>query len=310
MEVHTVLVTGNICQDMEKLINADAYRQSFRFVKETEVSREDLQWADAYVAFKPTANFDFYGIKWVHSLGAGVDGYLFDREWKEDVLLTRTICSFGQRIGQYCLSYVLKNFQQHDNFLEKKLYRQWQPVTPELLDGRKILIYGTGEIGKQTAKLFSTVGTDVYGVSRSGKPQPEFTEVYPISAETKVLPEVDVVINTLPLTHATYHLFEESFFSKLTNAVFINVGRGASVVESALLEGVERGNIREAVLDVFEKEPLPVNSLLWNQKNVVITPHISAVTTAEEAVTCFLDTLKKVESNQPVPNRVDIKIGY
>lgn len=310
MEIERILVTGNIVQEVKKQINHEAWPQSFRFLEEKEVTKEDLQWADAYVAFKPTANFDFYDIKWVHSLGAGVDGYLFRGKWKEDVLLTRTICSFGQRISQYCLSYVLQDLQKHRVFQEQQHNKQWKQVTPQLLEEQKVLIYGTGEIGQETAELFHSFGLDVFGVSRSGDKKEGFKRVFAIGEEKEILPEIDVVINTLPLTEQTFELFGREILSRLNQALFINVGRGASVVEVDLLDSLEHKHLRLAVLDVFAEEPLPNDSPFWHHPAIMVTPHVSAVTTAEEAADCFLDTWEKLKKQQPLPNKVDIGKGY
>ena len=196
-------------------------------------------------------------------------------------------------------------------FLKKNQEKkQWQPVTPDLIDGQKVLVYGTGEIGQEVAKLFATLGMEVFGVSLSGKQKAPFCDVYAVSAQQDVLPGTDLVINTLPLTEKTEGLFDEEVFKHVTNAVFINVGRGASVVESALLNGLKSNNLRLAVLDVFKDEPLPKTSGLWEQENVIITPHISAVTTAEEAANCFLETLEKLENNEALTNKVDTIEGY
>ncbi|WP_226036847.1 D-2-hydroxyacid dehydrogenase [Aquibacillus saliphilus] len=310
MEINNILITGNLANDIKKVIDPEQYPQTFRFIEEKSVTSKDLQWADGYVAFKPTTNFEFFDIKWVHSLGAGVDGFLFGNKWKEDVLLTRTICSFGQRISQYCLSYYLKDLQEHDSFREKESHKQWQPVTPKLIKNQKALVYGTGEIGQEIAKLFSSLGIEVYGVSLSGSQKPHFSKVYSISTETEILSEVDVVINTLPLTKETDKLFGKDLFNYMNHAIFINVGRGSSVVESDLIDALQNNTIRLAVLDVFKEEPLPVDHRFWELENVRITPHISAVTTVEEAVDCFLETLNKLKDKSVLKNKVDTSLGY
>ncbi|GGM18450.1 2-hydroxyacid dehydrogenase [Paraliobacillus quinghaiensis] len=310
MDIKRILVAGDLAHHIKNLIDIDTYKQAFRFLEEEQVTDDDLQWANAYVAFKPTVNFNFHNIKWVHSFGAGVDRFLFNREWNQEVLLTRTVCSFGQRISQYSLSYYLRDLQQHDFFKNNQAKKEWQPVTPDLIDGQKVVVYGTGEIGQEVAKMFAAFGMKVCGVSLSGKKKATFHDVYPVSEQQDVLSGTDLVINTLPLTEKTNGLFDEEVFEALTNAMFINVGRGASVVESALLKALEGENLRLAVLDVFKEEPLPEASRLWEQKNVIITPHISAVTTAEEAAECFVETLEKLENNEVLTNKVDTVKGY
>jgi glyoxylate/hydroxypyruvate reductase len=96
----------------------------------------------------------------------------------------------------------------------------------------------------------------------------------------------------------------------LSNAGFINVGRGASVDEEDLLQALNENQVRFAVLDVFAHEPLPENHPFWNNSRVQITPHISAVTTPEEGAACFLETLKNIDENRHLTNKVDTKKGY
>lgn len=239
-----------------------------------------------------------------------MDRFLYKKNWNKDVLLTRTICSFGQRIAEYCLSYILKDLQFHDQFQHLKKQHSWQPLTPGLLNEVKIMIYGTGEIGQKAAEIFSRFGVEVYGVSLSGREKEFFKEVYRVDTHFSRLSGIIYVINTLPLTEKTEGLFDENIFSQLTNAGFINVGRGASVNEMALLKALELNQIKFAVLDVFAEEPLSEDHPFWNHPNVFITPHISAVTTPEEGVECFIETLRNIEENKPVDNKVDVKKGY
>ena len=121
---------------------------------------------------------------------------------------------------------------------------------------------------------------------------------------------MNYIINTLPLTEKTEKVFNERIFSHLSNAGFINVGRGASVDEEDLLQALTVNHVSFAVLDVFAQEPLPENNPFWSHPRILITPHISAVTTPNEGAACFLETLKNIEENKPLKNIVDIKKGY
>ncbi|MRG87826.1 D-2-hydroxyacid dehydrogenase [Salinibacillus xinjiangensis] len=310
MEINRILVAGTIYNEMEKRIDSEQLEKSFRFMDSKAVTEEDLEWADAFISFEPPENFDFYNLKWVHSLGAGVDRYLFNRKWKEDVLLTRTICSFGERISQYCLSYVLKDLQHHDTFEQVTRQKEWNPIAPGLLSEQKVLVYGTGEIGQEVGRAFSTLGAKVSGVSLSGHPKPHFEEVYKVTNEKNQLHNFDIIINTLPLTENTYQLFNHDFFTKIKDTIFINVGRGRSVIQEALVGAIQNKQVRLAVLDVFAEEPLPEDSPLWQMQNVIITPHISAVTTVDEGLECFLETLHNIDQGKPLHNQVDTRKGY
>ncbi len=310
MEVNHIVIVSPMYNEIRRIIVEKGLKNEFRYLPEEELTQEDLEWADAFVSFNTKSTYDYSKIKWVHSLGAGVDRFLFKKDWNENVLLTRTVCSFGQRIAEYCLSYILKDLQSHQQFQENQLQKIWQPKTPKLLKDQKIMIYGTGEIGQFTAKMFSSFGIEVVGVSLSGEEKEYFHQVLPIDSHYSRLPNIDYVINTLPLTEKTEGLFDEKIFSQLSNVGFINVGRGASVADHALLHALDQNKVKFAVLDVFSHEPLVEDHSFWNHQSVIITPHISAVTTPEEGVECFLETLKNIEENKPLHNKVDVKKGY
>jgi len=310
MEISNILVVSPMYKEVQTLLLEKGVQKNFRYLSEEQVTKSDLEWADAFVAFNIKAQFDYRLVNWVHSLGAGVDSFLFNKEWPEQVLLTRTICSFGQRIAEYCLSYIIRDLQFHDQFEQNKNQKKWQPATPGLISEQKIMIFGTGEIGQTVAKTFAFLGAEVYGVSLSGIEKEYFTEVMTIDSYEGRASEMDYIINTLPLTENTVSLFNQKFFQAVSNVGFINVGRGASLDEDALLQALQMQQVRFAVLDVFTDEPLPRENKLWQHPKVWITPHISAVTTPSEGVDCFIETLKNIEGNQPLFNKVDIQKGY
>lgn len=311
MDIQNILVVSPMYKEIQEIMTRKELRQNFRFLLEEEVAEEDLEWAEAFVSFNTKSDYDYSQVRWVHSLGAGVDKFLYRKEWPQNVLLTRTICSFGQRIAEYCLSYILKDIQFHDTFQQLQLQKKWQKMTPRLLSEQNVMIFGTGEIGHKTAQILSSLGVHVYGVSLSGKEKEFFKEVIPVDTPAvPVLGKMDYIINTLPLTEKTEHLFDDNFFKQLSNVGFINVGRGATIEENALLDALNNNHVKFAVLDVFTQEPLPEDHPLWEHPNVTVTPHISAVTTPVEAVDCFIETLKNIEGNKPLQNKVDIYKGF
>jgi glyoxylate/hydroxypyruvate reductase len=310
MNIKNILVVSPMYKELRLFIEKEALHKSFRFLPEEELSQNDLTWADALVSFNLKADYDYSNVKWVHSLGAGVDRFLHKKVWNEEVLLTRTICSFGQRIAEYSLSYILRDLQQHENFQKQQQQKSWEQRTPKLIADQKVLVYGTGEIGQMIAKVFSSLGVDVVGVSLSGAWKDYFQEILTLDSHFSRLSEMNYIINTLPLTEKTEKLFNHAIYNQLSNAGFINVGRGASVDEKALLQALNENQVRFAVLDVFAHEPLPENHLFWNNPRVQITPHISAVTTPGEGAACFLETLKNIDENRHLTNKVDTKKGY
>ena len=246
MKINTILIISQQISEIQTIIEKEAVDKDFRFMTEEAVTVADLEWADALVCFNLKTSIDYRKVKWVHSLGAGVDRFLFGKKWDEEVILTRTICSFGQRIAEYCLSYILSDLQYHSEFQKGKRQRHWLPYTPRLVNGQKVMIYGTGEIGQTVAKMFSTLGVEVYGVSLSGRETEGFIAVMTVQDHFSRLCEMDYLINTLPLTNLTAQLFDEKIFGQLSKVGFINVGRGASLNEQALLDALDEQHVRFA----------------------------------------------------------------
>ncbi|MCR2823328.1 D-2-hydroxyacid dehydrogenase [Lederbergia panacisoli] len=310
MEISNILVTGRMYKDIQEIIDGLETDKVFRFLPEESVSQGDIDWADAYIAFKPVPGLDYKNIKWIHSLGAGVDSFLFDRVWSDNTLITRTTCSFGERISQYCLSYVLSDLQLHDDFHRGQRNKQWSQNTPELLWEKNVLVFGTGKIGSEVARTFNYFGANVFGVSLSGAPKEPFKKMFVTSEIDSISSDIDIVINTLPLTDKTYKLFDNAMFNRFNRILFINCGRGASVEEEAIIKALDSGHIRKAILDVFSEEPLSEKNILWSRKDITITPHISAITSPLEAVTCFLETMNNIEANVELENKVNLVKGY
>ena len=310
MGINKILITGRLYRDIGNALKGKIEKE-FLCIPDEEVTEEVLRWADAYVAFRPTKNFDFYNIKWVHALGAGVDSFLYERQWKEDVLLTRTICSFGKKISEYCLSYILAKLQRHKELESQQREGLWNPLAPISMAEQYIMILGTGAIGQELAKNLSCFGAKVVGVSSSGKEKQYFDKVIKLSNAKELLSKVNWLINTLPLTKDTEGIIDESLLGVMASAGFINVGRGKTLRLEALIKALDNKNLDTAVLDVFSIEPLPKDSLLWSNPQVIVTPHISAITGVDEAVDCFLKTLTSIENGTTTLNNiVDAVKGY
>lgn len=179
MKIDKILISGRLYKQFETVFkNFDNKDKQFKFKSEDELIKEDFFWTDAYVGFGPSEKFTFGNLKWVHSLGAGVDSFLYKKYWKREVLLTRTIGSFGKQISQYCLSYILREAQYHQFFINNKNIKIWEQKTPKLLDKLDMLILGTGHIGCTIAKDLNYFGINPIGISLSGNSKKWFKEVF------------------------------------------------------------------------------------------------------------------------------------
>ena len=146
-------------------------------------------------------------------------------------------------------------------------------------EGKTVLVLGLGSIGRETAQRAHGLGMRVVATRNSRREGPDYVDYVGLSHEALALAaQADVVINALPLTPATQNLVDAEFFHAMpTDALFINVGRGGTVDTAALVSALENNTIGGAGLDVVNPEPLPKTSPLWGFKNVIITPHVAAM---------------------------------
>jgi phosphoglycerate dehydrogenase-like enzyme len=305
-----ILIGYNVHDELEGYLRAKRSDLEYRGKPFVEVTDEDMQWADVYVGFRRPPTKDWGNIRWIHSVGAGVDAFLFRTGLADSVLVTRTSEPFGPQIGEYCLTRALM-FTQHVRALERsQALRKWEPRFIGTLAGSRAVIVGTGEIGSEIAQRFRALGCTVEGVSRSGSRNGSFHTTHRAGHLGAVVSGAQWLIVSLPLTEDTFHLIDRDVLSACRGAVLINVGRGPVVDESVLSEALERRWLSGAALDVFEVEPLPADSPLWTDERVIISPHIAGLTTTAGAGDGFLDCLAELESGHLPRWTVDRTRGY
>lgn len=188
------------------------------------------------------------------------------------------------------------------------------------MPGKTMGVIGLGHVGLEVAKRAKSFGLRVIGVKRDISAQPKIQgleesvdEVIPQNEAGGALARSDIVVNCLPLTKKTEGLFNFALFREFKKgAVFVNVGRGGTVVERDLIEALRKGVVKYAALDVFPEEPLPKSSPLWEMKNVLISPHSAGYSdSAEPRAFAFLkENLIRYSKGQPLQNLVDLQGGY
>ena len=277
----------------------------------TEITSDDLAWADAYMGFKRPPLPTMGNVRWVHCTGAGVDSWVEPPELPREILLTRTSESFGVYIAEWALARALAMRQQIVDLADAQRRHEWSPREISYIRGSRAVIVGTGDVGSHIAKLFSALGASVHGVSRSGHGD---TSIFPTTSRvaelTRLASGADWLILTLPLTAETRGLIGREILSACRGAVLMNAGRGAVVDEKLIPEALDKGWLSGAVLDVFETEPLPKESPLWDDRRVMISPHISGLTTSEGAIAGFLECLGEIERGERPARTVNRELGY
>ena len=167
----------------------------------------------------------------------------------------------------------------------------------------KIGVYGIGHLGMDAANTLYRLGFEVFGYSNSLK-ETIFPSFYGDQL-IDFLNKINVLVCTVPLTPKTRGLLSTKFFNKLANPTYlINVSRGAVHIENDIIKAIKEGKLTGAFLDVFEKEPLPKNSPLWQNSKIKITPHIASLTYAKESIRQALDNFQRVKNGGKPLNEV------
>jgi phosphoglycerate dehydrogenase-like enzyme len=191
--------------------------------------------------------------------------------------------------------------------------RTWVSGSVSSVRGKTMAILGLGKTGQAVAKLAKAIGMEVVGIRARPAATTGVDRVEPVERLHDVLSVADCVTVCLPLTQATRGLMGTAAFQAMKpGAVFVDVSRGGIVRQADLIEALESGRIKGAVLDVFEKEPLPADNPLWGMENVIITPHCSSVYDGwdRRAMEMFCDNLDRWRLGTPLENVVDPGKGY
>ena len=245
----------------------------------------------------------FKNLKLIFSMGAGVDHILHDDTIPKNIPISRIVDpQMAFSMTNYILMAVL-NYQRcwydFQDAQEKNHWAQFEFDEREL----KIGVYGIGHLGMNAANALYRLGFEVFGYSNSLK-----ETIFPSFYGEQLLDflnKINVLVCTVPLTPKTRGLLCTKFFKKLANPTYlINVSRGAVHVENDIIKAIKEGKLTGAFLDVFEKEPLPKDSPLWQNPKIKITPHIASLTYAEESIRQALENFNRIQSGKKPLNEV------
>ena len=213
------------------------------------------------------------GLKWVQGTGAGYEQYPLDRFASTEVVLT-TATGVHAVVAEAAVGLVLALTRNIAQSVRDAADHVWQPRDGVELAGSTVGIVGLGTIGEAFARRMQGWDVDIVGFKRDPSSYRGMVEkVYGPDQLLNICTDSDVLVVTLPASVDTHHMIGKAELDALGAGWFVNVGRGSVVDEQALVAALTDGELRGAGLDVFEVEPLPDESPLWNLENVVITPH-------------------------------------
>jgi phosphoglycerate dehydrogenase-like enzyme len=247
------------------------------------------------------------GVRWVHNLGAGVDGVPLDT--------TRiTTCSRGASsvaIAEFVLATMLAFEKDLPGSWINRPPPGWNAASLGGLAGKQLGLVGVGAIGGEVATRALAFDMRVVALRRSATPPPP-----PVQAKTSLsalLAESDHVVVAAPATPQTHHMFDRDAFAAMKpGAHFVNISRGALVDQDALLDALDNGPVAMASLDAVEPEPLPDGHPFYTHPKVRLSPHISwsSPQTARRTVELFVDNLRRYRDGEPLTGVVDTDAGY
>lgn len=250
-------------------------------------------------------------LKWIHCLSSGTEGLMADPVVERPGLLVT--CSKGIHgipMANHVMGFILSFLRRFPELGVNQRAHQWQRPMPDEATGKQICIIGMGNIGREVARVAQAFGMRVVGIRRTQAPVEFVNEIRPTEDLDQVLAQSDFTIMLLPINEQTRGFMTAQRFAAMKKgSVFINVGRGQTVDEQALVESLQSGHLGGAALDAFSTEPLSENSPLWDLPNVIITPHLAADTPAymSRAFGLAAQNLPLYLAQKPLVSQVDLK---
>jgi len=250
-------------------------------------------------------------LKWIQSLWAGVEKLLQDLPNSSFKIVRMTDPQLANSMAESVLAWTLYLHKNMPLYLKQQKQKQWKQHIETLPEERNILVLGLGNLGKESAKKLKENGFSVSGWARSKKSIVGVTTFYGNDGLTQALKSADIVVCLLPLTDETKNLLDKPKLDLLhKKASLINFARGAIIDYEYLAKRLDKKELCHAVLDVFDIEPLPSSSSLWENENITVLPHISAPTNMKTASKIASRNILEYFEKGIIPAFVDTNKGY
>jgi phosphoglycerate dehydrogenase-like enzyme len=321
--VPTVAVSSSVADDVRKILDESAPPEasSIEFlVVGSGTDRPDLAKADAGLRWG-IDNDEFQrlldeaqGLRWLHSPGAGVEGWPLTDLAARNITLTNGAGVFAIPIAEWVLTSMLTIVKSTHAVRDAQRGHRWERDAPsDELYGKTMLLLGPGGIGREIITRASAFGMRIWAANRSGRSVDGADRTVHGDAWRDLLPDADFVVSTLPLTGETRGIIGAAELARFKpSAWLLNVGRGATIDEAALFDAVAAGTVGGAALDAWTQEPLPTDSPAWDLPNIIVSPHRSGSSAAStrRGLQLFTDNLVRFAANEPLMNVVDLAAGY
>ncbi len=312
----TVLVNHSAAEDYAALI-----RKRFpdlRVLSAKDAASLDRQVAEADILLAPRFPSEVFDkarrLRWFQCSNAGVDSILPIRDRVGDLIVTNARGMHGEIIADFVMAGMTMMHWDFPRFMREQSRKEWHPRNVAPIAERTLGVVGLGSIGAAIARRGKSIGMTVVGSKRDvTQPIAGVDRLFPPNGLAELLRLSDFVVLAVPHVLETTRLIGREQLRLMRRTAFlVNIARGSVIVESELIEALQADVIAGALLDVFEREPLPADSPLWTMPNVIVTPHVAGNPTdyAARLFEIFADNLQRFLEKQPLRNVVDLKRGY
>ncbi|MER2089456.1 MAG: D-2-hydroxyacid dehydrogenase [Sporosarcina sp.] len=312
-----VLFTFDIKKHQEEGLIEKFPEVTFHFNKRPRDT--EIQEATIIVTYGSDINAELLeqakSLEWIMVASAGVEKMPLAEIAERNITVSNVRGIHKTPMAESVLAHVLALRRSLPLIYERQQAKEWvRRVGSTELKGATAMILGPGAIGSEIGRLLQAFGVTTIGCNRSGKESESMNETIKFEALIGRLGEADFVISVLPSTEETRGLITENHFMAMKeNAVFMNFGRGDLYEEAVLIAALKKEEIGHAVLDVFEKEPLPADNELWSLPNCTVSPHVSSLSGKyiERALVIFEENLEKwQQGDRSLANLIDLNQGY
>ena len=253
-------------------------------------------------------------LTWIHIWGAGVE-HLKPFDWvPKGVALVNNSGVHAEKAGEFAMMAILMLNNAMPALMRNQRNKAWEEIFSSAVAGKTLAIIGVGAMGQAAAKRARQFGMRVIGIRRSGRPRHDVAEMYDLASLDTVLTRADFVLLTLPLTRETEGLIGRRELDLLKpNACLINMSRARVVDYAALADKLGRGELKGALLDVFDPEPLPARSPLWRTPNLIMTPHVGSDDDERympKTLDLIFENIDRYLRGRPLRNRVRLTREY
>ena len=253
-------------------------------------------------------------LKWIHIVSAGVN-HLSPFNWmKKDLVLTNSSGIHAKKAGEFGLMSILMLQNHMTRIITNQKNKEFVTLLSKPINGKKVVVVGTGSLGGSMIKHISLLGAEVIGINRRGRKVEGCSKIITFDKIDEVLSKADFLYLAVPETPETRGLISKKRLDSLKPTCgIVNIGRESVMDYEHLRKKLEKNEISGAILDVFSEEPINKNSKFWDTPNLVITPHISSDSKGnyiEMVLEKFFNNLKLFINNKDLLNQVDPNLGY